>query len=138
MPAVRSALIAVFSLIMISGCIVPVPKDENPLKLRFMSRERLKEYTEQVFRRHNQVMSRLMMATLESETLKNESLDRLERAESRMSEACSSLNLIAEARAGDGDPGLALKNRVRRSIRECDEATAKVEKLLDELSIAKR
>ncbi|MDT8449330.1 MAG: hypothetical protein RQ847_04070, partial [Wenzhouxiangellaceae bacterium] len=61
----RTSLIgsgALGGLLMLAGCIVPVPKGDNPLAMRLMTRDGLKDYSEEVFRRQNRVMTRLMMA----------------------------------------------------------------------------
>jgi len=118
-----AALIAGLSL---AGCI-PVPERGDPFDLEFMSRDELRQYSETVFRRHNRVATRLMLATDSSERDRDE----LERAERRMNEACASLNRIASMRAAGEEPGLELENRVRRDVRLCEHTTVRVEELLD-------
>jgi len=137
MPRARRHLLTLTGLILLGGCIVPVPKGHNPLALRFMSQENLRSYSEAVFRRHNQATTRLMMAPLEVESLSSAALTRLENAEQRMNEACSSLNAVASARASDTDTGLALENEVRQTVRVCDAATQRVEALLDEFGVSR-
>jgi len=111
------------------GACIPVPRGENPLNVRFMSTEELREYSEEVFRHHNQVMTRLMMAPIDS--ISPGARKKIERAESRMSETCASINKVASMRARGQDPDFELENRVRRTIRECAEQTRQVEQLLN-------
>jgi len=119
-----------------AGC-VPVPRGDNPLELRFMTTEDLRDYSEQVFREHNRVTTRLMMAPLDADAVSDEQRSRIDRAETRMNEACASLNRIASARARDQDTGIELENRVRRNVRACARRTERLRTLLDELEIGR-
>lgn len=121
--------------LLISGGCVPVPRDSNPLHLRFMSTEHLREYSEQVFREQNRTTTRLMMASMEDDSVSAEQQRRIDQTETRMNDACASLNRIASARARGQDTGLALENEVRRNVRKCARETEKLKALLDELEI---
>jgi len=130
--AVRS--IALLSLLFLSGCI-PVPHGEDGLDVRFMSADELRDFSERVFRRHNSVTTRLMMAPPADDTASRATRKRIEKAESRMYRACASLNEIASARASNREVDLALENRVRKTVRSCAESTRRLESLLDEHGI---
>ncbi len=128
-PLHRPAL-ALALCLNLGGCIVPVPERGDPLDFEFMTPDALREYSEQVFRRHNRVVSQLMMrggAATDSS---------IERAERRMNRACASLNRIASMRARGEDPDLGLQDRVRRDIRHCEHQTARVAELLDQQATA--
>lgn len=130
----RGAVACACCLLLVVGCI-PVPRGHNPLNLRFMSSDELRAYAEQVFRHHNRIMTRLMMAPIDEDSLSSAQRERLEDAETRMSEACSSLNEIASDRASGEDSASGLENRVRRNVRQCAKNTRRVEKILDRLEI---
>lgn len=121
-------------LLVLAGC-VPVPKGGDLLDVRFMSTEELRDYSEQVFRHQNRVTTRLMMAPVDSESIGGDDLRRIERAESRMNDACASLNEVASARSAGEDVDIELENRVRRKVRMCAERTEQLEDILDELEI---
>ncbi|MFU8876590.1 MAG: hypothetical protein ACNA7E_00505 [Wenzhouxiangellaceae bacterium] len=131
----RARYMILATLIPLAGCIVPVPRGLNPLHLKFMSAETLREYSEEVFRRHNRVVSRLMMATPEIESLSAAEAARLDRAEARMNEACAAINEIASLHATGDDSGFALQNEVRTTVRRCSARTKALERLLDQLEI---
>jgi hypothetical protein len=119
---------AALSAALLHGCVVPVP-GEAPLDLELMTPDELRRYTEQVFRRHNRTVTRLMMA--EPGRLESEQRAQLDRAERRMNRACAALNEIASQRAAGQDPGFALENRVRRSVVDCEQRSEAVASLLD-------
>jgi hypothetical protein len=112
----------------LAGCIVPVPGDD-PLELELMTPDELRAYTEDVFRRHNRVVTQLMMAGTAS--LDERQRRRLERAEARMNRACADLNDVASARAAGRDTDLALENRVRTSVADCEGRTEAVASMLE-------
>ncbi|MBL39200.1 MAG: hypothetical protein CMP07_12405 [Xanthomonadales bacterium] len=120
----------------ISGC-VPVPRGNDPLDLRFMTTDELRDYSERVFRRHNGVVTRLMMAPPLDGEIGERARRRIEKAESRMNKDCSSLNEIAAARASGREVDLELENRVRRTVRSCAESTRRLETLLDEHGVGR-
>lgn len=97
-----------------------------------MTADELREFSERVFRRHNSVTTRLMMAPPAEDTVSRAIRKRIEKAESRMYRACSSLNEIAAARASNREVGLELENKVRKSVRSCAKSTRRLESLLDE------
>jgi len=132
----RARYMILATLIPLAGCIVPVPRGLNPLHLKLMSAETLREYSEEVFRRHNRVASRLMMATPEIESLSAAEATRLDRAEARMNDACAALNEVASLRATGEDTGFALENEVRKTVRHCSAKTKALERLLDQLEIS--
>lgn len=113
---------------MVPGC-VPVPRGDDLLDVRFMTTDELRDYSERIFRRHNKVTTRLMMAP--PMDIGENTRRRIEKAESRMYDACASLNEIASARASGRDVDLALENKVRTTVRSCAKATRRMEDLLD-------
>lgn len=99
--------------------------------MRFMTTEELRDYSERVFRLHNSITTRLMMAPPADDKLSESTRRRIERAESRMYRACTSLNEIAAARASGREVELELENKVRKTVRSCAESTRRLESLLD-------
>lgn len=128
-----SAWCAVLLAAVLGGCYVPVP-GEDPLDLELMTRDEMRAYSEDVFRRHNRTVTRLMMAG--TDTLSPDRREDIERAEARMNRACADLNRIAAQRAAGREPDLALENRVRRSVTECERRTERVASLLDRYDVA--
>lgn len=126
----RSArgLLAAAALAALVSCVVPVPSGDDDPDIEFMSADELRDYSEAVFRRHNRVVTRRMMSAPPEHA---DRLRRLERAEKRMNSACAALNEIAAMRARGEDPGLELEDRVRRTVRECDSRTRRLESLMD-------
>jgi hypothetical protein len=118
---------------LLAGCVVPVPGN-GPLDVTLMSRDELRAYAERVFRRHNRVVTHLMMTPIPAGAAEGDR-KRLERAESAMNRACSDLNRLASARAAGNDVALALEDRVRRSVRRCDERTSRMQDVLLQLGI---
>lgn len=118
---------------LLAACVVPVPGD-GPLDVTLMSRDELRDYAERVFRRHNRVVTHLMMTAIPAATTEADRA-RLERAESAMNRACSDLNRLASARAAGSDVALTLEDRVRRSVRRCDERTGRMQDLLLQLGM---
>lgn len=132
---VRSARMAAFILSAsiigsIPGC-VPVPRGDDPLDIRFMTTDQLRDYSERVFRRQNSVTTRLMLAPPMADALSAAERSRIDKAETRMYETCASLNEIAAARASGRDVELKLENQVRKSVRSCAASTRRLERLLD-------
>lgn len=115
----------------LAACI-PVPRGDGFLDIKFMTKDELSSYSEEIFRWQNRVMTRMMMASSMDEKVPESVVRRIEKAESRMFEACASLNEIAAARSiDDDDVGLELKNNVRTSVRSCARSTRRLEVLLD-------
>ncbi|MDT8409942.1 MAG: hypothetical protein RQ741_10120 [Wenzhouxiangellaceae bacterium] len=133
MAAIRNGLTLICMLVL-SACIVPVPRQGQPLNIHFMSPQQLRDYSEQVFRQHNQVMTRLMTMELEFGKIDPQTEEQLEQAEAQMSQACASLNEAASLRASGSQPSRKLGNEVRRSIRDCKAETARMADLLDRIS----
>lgn len=129
MRAVSFTLCALVSSAMI-GC-VPVPRGDDLLDVRFMTTDELRDFSERVFRRHNRVTTRLMMAPPMDDRLTESKRRRIEKSEMRMYEACASLNEIAAARASGREVELDLENKVRKTVRSCAESTRRLEALLD-------
>ena len=130
--SMRAAPFILFASILslLSAC-VPVPRGEGLLDVRFMTTDELRDYSERVFRLHNSITTRLMMAPPADDKLSKSTRLRIEKAESRMYRACTSLNEIAEARASGREVELELENKVRKTVRSCAEATRRLESLLD-------
>lgn len=103
-----------------------------------MTTDELRDYSGRIFRRHNRVTSRLMLAPPTDDESGESARRRIEKAESRMNEACSSLNEIAAARASGREVDFELENRVRRTVRTCAESTRRLETLLDEHGIGSK
>lgn len=118
---------------LLAACVVPVPGN-GPLDVTLMTRDELRDYAERVFRRHNRVVTHLMMTAIPPGTTEAERA-RIERAESAMNRACSDLNRLASARAAGSDVALSLEDRVRRSVRRCDERTSRMQDLLRQLGM---
>jgi prolyl oligopeptidase PreP (S9A serine peptidase family) len=91
-------------------------------------------YAENVFRRQNNVTSRVM--TLSPEDFSNEAqYDALLDAEKNMHNACELLNNYAQ-RIQDGENVSVLyRSRVGIGIKECDRATLKLETLLQNVHL---
>lgn len=100
-----------------------------------MTTNELRSYSERVFRRHNRVTTRIMLAPPAAGDVTEAERRRIERAESRMNRACTHLNQVAEARAGGKDASAALQNKVRKTVRSCAETTRRLETLLDKHGI---
>lgn len=132
--ASRVSILSILIVTFIGSC-VPVPRGPNPLELQFMSTEGLREYAEEVFRDQNRLTTRLMMAPMHADSISRKDRRRVDRAESRMNDACASLNEIASARAQGKEVDLELENRVREDVRGCAQQTKRLQALLDELGI---
>lgn len=130
----RSAVLVALVLTLATGCI-PVPRGDNPLDLRFMSTDELRDYAEDVFREQNRLTTRLMMAPMDDGSATQRARRRIEKAESRMTEACASLNRIATARAQGEEVDTELEQSVRRNVRQCEHETWRLKKLLDKFEI---
>src|SRR6056297_4522 len=129
MRTVAFTLCALVSSAMI-GCI-PVPRGDDLLDVRFMTTDELRDYSERVFRRHNRVTTRLMMAPPMDDRVSKSTRRRIEKSEARMYEACASLNEIAAARASGREVEPGRENKVRKTVRSCAESTRRLEELLD-------
>lgn len=132
-PAMFCALI----LSSAAGCI-PVPRGDDSLDVRFMTADELREYSERVFRRHNRVTTRLMMAPPLDDAVSRSARRQIEKAESRMYDACATLNEIAAARSSGREVERALENEARKTVRACAESTRRLESLLDEHEVGSR
>jgi len=130
----RSAVLVALVLTLATGCI-PVPRGNNPLDLRFMSSNELRDYAEEVFREQNRLTTRLMMAPMEEGSANPRARRRIKKAESRMTKACASLNRIAMARAQGEEVDTKLEQTVRRNVRQCEHETRRLKKLLDKFEI---
>ncbi len=88
----------------------------------------LSSYAESIFRRQNEVTSKLMM-------IPEDELDDPEavyQAEMNMHKACRLLNEYSQ-REMEGKPvSLLFKKRVRNSLEDCDESIQELEELLEE------
>ena len=130
----RSCIFVILFLSLVAGC-VPVPRGHNPLELRFMSTDELREYAEEIFREQNRLTTRLMMAPMHNGAVTEPQRRRIEQAEARMNDACASLNAIASARAQGDNIDVELENRVRRDVRTCAQQAERLESLLDQFGI---
>lgn len=117
---------------LLGGCYVPVP-GEGALDLELMTRDEMRAYSEEVFRIHNRTVTRLMMAG--TDALSPDQRKDIERAEARMNRACADLNRIAAQRAVGRESDLALKNRVRRSVTDCERQSERVASLLERYDV---
>jgi len=129
----RSIVVSLVLLVAAAGCI-PVPKD-HLFQMDFMSIEELREYSEEVFRHQNRITTRIMMASLDAPSISEDDQRRIDRAESRMNEACASLNEIAAVRAQGEEVGRELQNTVRKTVRSCAQETKRTQRLLDALDV---
>lgn len=134
MPHSRYCALLCVLLLAIAGCI-PVPRGGDGTDMRFMSSDELREYAEEVFRHQNRVTTRLMMAPLDAPSIGEDDRRRIEQAETRMNNACASLNEIASARSSGEDVDRKLENTVRKQVRTCARETGRLEDLLDALDI---
>ncbi len=122
-PRSRIAILLIFALL--TGC----PSTTNPVVKEHS--ESFTEYTEALFRRQNQASSSLMI--LSEEEFSDEDYQTLLLAEQEMHNACGSLNEYASILSEDSNPGILLRNKVYRSLDECDSATQNLEFLLQQL-----
>lgn len=116
-------LILIFALL--TGCAStsrPIIKQQN---------ESFTEYTEALFRRQNQASSSLMV--LSEEEFDETDYQVLLDAEQEMHSACRSFNEYASILSDGSNPGILLRNKVYRSLDECDSATQDLEILLQQL-----
>lgn len=127
---------AIVVLLLLAACVVPVPRGPNPLELRFMTPDRLRTYSENVFRHQNRITSRVMMASFQLDGLTQKQRQALERAERRVDESCSSLNQLASARASQEETGLLLRGEAWMTVRRCEQRTEALEALLDKYGIS--
>lgn len=127
---------AIAATLLLAACIVPVPRGPNPLELRFMTPDRLRTYSEKVFRHQNRVTSRMMMASFQLDGLTEKQRQALERAERRVNESCSSLNELASARVNQEDTGLLLRGEAWMTVRRCEQRAEALEALLDKHGIS--
>lgn len=123
------ALIAV--VILASGCTTlgKIPSDEEKKPKSFAA------YAEEVFRRQNTATSQIM--TLSPEDMDDpEQYEELLAAEKDMQSACELLNDYAQ-RSQDGEStSLFFRSRVGHAVKNCDQATQKLETLLEELDLS--
>ena len=124
-------------LSLIGGCI-PVPRGDDLLDVRFMSTDELRDYSEQVFRLHNRVTTRLMMAPRANDKVSDSTRRRIEKAEARMYKTCASLNEVAASRASGREVESGLENKVRKTVRSCAESTRRLASLLDKHGIGSK
>ncbi|MDT8437742.1 MAG: hypothetical protein RQ729_01885 [Wenzhouxiangellaceae bacterium] len=112
------------------GCI-PVPRGPNPLDLRFMTPEQLGEYSEQVFRHQNAVLTRMMFAGFEIDLLDEEPAEKIRAAERAVNETCDDLNRLASMRMNDDQASLLLMSEAWFEVRSCQQRTDELEQLLN-------
>ena len=116
----KSAII--ISFILISSCAIV----NDPLGQEKITQ--LREDAESLFRRQNAVISQVMILTMDEE---NQALAEAEKA---MQDACAELNAYAvRLRDGLGD-NLIQQQQVFNSLDECEEATQRLELLLQSRS----
>lgn len=127
---------AIVATLLLAACIVPVPRGPNPLELKFMTPDRLRTYSERVFRYQNRITSRMIMAAFQFDDLTETQRRAIERAERRVNESCSSLNELASARINQEDTGLLLRGEAWMTVRRCEQRTEALEALLDKHGIS--
>ena len=98
-----------------------------------MDSELLEKYAEALFLRQNQASSTLMLIS-EEELAVSDYITLLE-AEQEMHTACQSLNEYATMISDNLNPGILLRNKVYRSLDECDSATQNLEILLEQTNL---
>ena len=89
-------------------------------------------YAEQVFRRHNRVLDRLMFALPEIAATDTARYARAADAEIEMLVACRRLNEVASRTRDGRPPGWLRRIRAARSVAACDRATRATERILSE------
>ena len=85
------------------------------------------EYAESVFRRQNELTSRLIMMNDDAALDRNE---KVHDAEQEMNDACYPLNEYVDHEMAGQSMGLFFKRQVQASIEKCDRKIQKLESLL--------
>jgi hypothetical protein len=117
-------LISIFALI--SGCASSPRPAEN-----INREESMAEYADVLFHRQNQASSTLMV--LSEDEINTSKYIMLLEAEQEMHMACQSFNEYASILSEGLNPGILLRNKIYRSLDECDSATQTLELLLEHL-----
>lgn len=116
-------------LLTLGGCATVETLDGR--HLRVTSGE-FRDYAQEVFRRHNRVISDLLNALDVLERDEPALHARLLAAEAAMLKACAALNERALAARDKDDSASRARLAVARSVPGCDEQTRAVEKLLEQ------
>lgn len=127
-PFYQRSLIGIFSILIFAlqtGCA----STSKPIEKEYS--ESLTKYTETLFRRQNQASSTLMI--LSEDEFDEMDYQALLEAEQEMHSACQSFNEYASILSEGSNPGILLRNKVYRSLDECDTATQNLELLLQQL-----
>ena len=126
--AFRSILLTILTASLM-GCSYYQNRIKSPTKaLDYAS------FAEAVFRRQNQATSQIMLRSLDNNDFDQNQLNLLN-AEKIMRDACETLNHYANDSQASNNINLLLPTRMFISVKTCDQATQKVEKLLSEHSM---
>lgn len=125
-----SAVVLSLALAGLSACVGYGSMDGQGKR---MSREEMTVHVEHVFRRHNQVETRLLSVLQILNGRIPPSYEALLQAEADMLDACDELNEFAIRRRDDRRIGIVAKWRIPRSTQDCERKTQVVEELLDEI-----
>lgn len=128
--AVRSA-IALPVLAVVAGCGTLVFNQPSGPEIDYMDRAEFRDYTEQVFRRHNAVQSRLMMTLPDIEQSHPRRYQRLMREEQKMMQSCQRLNEAVAAHIDGDEMGFFRRLKFPLDVTDCERRTAKVEASLE-------
>ncbi len=116
-------------LLTLGGCATVETLDGRRLRV---TSDEFRDYAQEVFRRHNRVISDLLNALDVLERDEPALHARLLAAEAAMLKACAALNERALAARDQDDGASRARLAVARSVPGCDERTRAVEKLLEQ------
>ena len=119
-----------YKTLLIAATLIPVSTSCSTLPPNAQQYDSFADYAETVFRRENDLISRIMMMT-DGDTLPDS--DSLEDAEQSMNDACYLLNEYAERESNGDSMGLFFKHKVRASIENCDRKIQTLEALVADL-----
>ena len=124
-------LIFTVLFIPLTGCSLLTPRVPEGEERKYQSDD-IEGYAEYVFRRQNQVSSRITLMLIDYGDEENYQV--LMNAEEKIIDACSPLNHIAVMMSEDREVGLRVKYDAFNSLDECDHTTRDVEQLLQNIS----
>ncbi len=90
------------------------------------------QYAEDIFRRQNQITSRILM--LSEDGVEVENMDDLLEAEQELEDACQLLNEYAVRERDGVAMGFLFKRKVQNSVEDCEDAIHDVESMLKDVS----
>ncbi len=112
---------------LITAIFLPVSTSCSTLPPNAQQYDSFADYAEAVFRRENDLISRIMMLN-DIDTLADS--ERIQNAEQSMNDACYLLNEYAEKESNGDSTGLFFKHKVKASIENCDRKIQTLESLL--------